>query len=148
FIVGGDVTDAGTGAQWTGSDWFVVEADESDGTHVELPLYGTIVTNLDVDHLDHYETFDHYLESFDRYLAAIPGPKVLCADDERCAALAARFGGVTYGLDDGADVRAVDVVADRGAFTFTVERRGERLGTVQLPMRGVHNVVNATGVIA
>ena len=42
FVIGGDVTDMGTGAQWTGGDWFVVEADESDGTHLELPLHGTI----------------------------------------------------------------------------------------------------------
>ncbi|WP_162942530.1 UDP-N-acetylmuramate--L-alanine ligase [Desertimonas flava] len=148
FVVGGDVTDAGTGAQWTGSEWFVVEADESDGTHVELPLFGTIVTNLEVDHLDHYGTFERYLESFERYLATIPGPKVLCADDERCAALAARFGGITYGLAESAEFRAVDVVAASGAFTFTVEHRGTSLGTVHLPMRGVHNVINATGVIA
>ena len=36
----------GTGAQWTGGDWFVVEADESDGTHLELPLFGAILTNV------------------------------------------------------------------------------------------------------
>mgnify|MGYP001826764287 CR=1 FL=1 len=46
FIVGGDVTDVGTGAQWTGGRWLVVEAAESDGTHLELPLYGTILTNV------------------------------------------------------------------------------------------------------
>ena len=40
FIVGGDVHDAGTGGQWSGSEWLVVEADESDATHVELPLGG------------------------------------------------------------------------------------------------------------
>ena len=53
-MIGGDVTDMGTGAQWTGGEWFVVEADESDGTHLELPLFGTIVTNIEADHLDHY----------------------------------------------------------------------------------------------
>ncbi|MBA3400210.1 MAG: UDP-N-acetylmuramate--L-alanine ligase, partial [Acidimicrobiia bacterium] len=58
FVIGGDVTDMGTGAQWTGGDWLLVEADESDGTHLELPLHGTILTNIDVDHLDLYGTFD------------------------------------------------------------------------------------------
>ena len=57
FVIGGDVTDLGTGAQWTGSPWFVVEADESDGTHLELPLYGAVLTNVEVDHLDHYGNF-------------------------------------------------------------------------------------------
>ena len=77
FIIGGDVTDIGTGAHWSGSEWLVVEADESDGTHVELPLYGTILTNVEVDHLDHHGSFDGIKNSFDRYLAQVPGPKVV-----------------------------------------------------------------------
>ncbi len=88
FIVGGDVMDAGTGAHWTGGELLVVEADESDGTHVELPLAGTILLNVELDFLQHYGTFDALLASFDRYLAHIDGPKVLCADDPVCADLA------------------------------------------------------------
>ncbi len=90
FVIGGDVTDMGTGAQWTGSEWLVVEADESDGTHLELPLHGTILTNVEVDHLDHYGTYEAIIDGFDRYLSQVPGPKVLCIDDPRCAALAVR----------------------------------------------------------
>jgi UDP-N-acetylmuramate--alanine ligase len=148
FVIGGDVTDMGTGAQWTGSDWFVVEADESDGTHLELPLYGTILTNVEVDHLDHYGSFDGIVASFDQYLANIAGPKVLCADDKVCAQLATKCGGVTYGLAETAHYRAVQLRADNGSFRFVVEYLGQRLGEVHLPLRGKHNVQNATGVIA
>ncbi len=148
FVIGGDVTDLGTGAQWTGGEWFVVEADESDGTHLELPLHGTILTNVEVDHLDHYGSFDAIIDGFDTYLAQVPGPKVVCGDDLVAARLAARHDSITYGRDEGNDVRAVDVRADRGAFVFDVERHGERIGTIELPMRGIHNVINATGAIA
>jgi UDP-N-acetylmuramate--alanine ligase len=148
FVVGGDVIDAGTGAQWTGSGWFVVEADESDGTHLELPLHGTILTNVEPDLLDHYDSFDDIVDGFDRYLAQVPGPKVVCADDDVCAALATDHDATTYGLADSADYRGVDVRSDRGSFVFTVERNGERLGDVALPLRGIHNVVNAIGTIA
>lgn len=148
FVIGGDVADTGTGAQWTGGEWLVVEADESDGTHVELPLEGTLVTNIEVDHLDHYGDFGALVASFDRYLAEIPGPKVLCADDPLCAQLAARHGALTYGTGDGADYRATDVVASAGSHTFRVHRHGDELGSIHLPMRGVHNVRNATGAIA
>ncbi len=148
FIVGGDVMDAGTGAHWTGGELLVVEADESDGTHVELPLAGTILLNVELDFLQHYGTFDALLASFDRYLAHIDGPKVLCADDPVCADLATRHPAITYGLGPTADVRAVELQSADGSFSFAVERRGERLGTVELPLRGVHNVVNATGAIA
>ena len=148
FVIGGDVTDMGTGAQWTGEEWLVVEADESDGTHLHLPLYGTILTNVEVDHLDHYGTFDAIVEGFDTYLGQIDGPKVLCLDDPVAADLAARHGAITYGTGEGADFRAVDVHAEHGSFTFDVEHRGAHLGTVMLPLRGIHNVRNATGALA
>lgn len=153
FVVGGDVTDVGTGAQWTNGDWLVVEADESDGTHLELPLFGTIVTNVEADHLDHYGSFDGIVAGFDRYLAQIAGPKVVCGDDPVGAALARRHGALTYGLGPDNAVRAVDITPSAGAFTFAIEQRAEsgsaqRLGEIALPLRGVHNVANATGAAA
>jgi UDP-N-acetylmuramate--alanine ligase len=148
FVIGGDVTDMGTGAQWTGSEWFVVEADESDGTHLELPLHGTILTNVEIDHLDHYGSFEAIVAGFDRYLGQIDGPKIVCGDDPAAAELARHHETITYGVSDGVDVRAVDVRAVHGTLTFTVERRGEKLADVTLPLRGIHNVRNATGALA
>jgi UDP-N-acetylmuramate--alanine ligase len=148
FVIGGDVTDMGTGAQWTGGEWLVVEADESDGTHLELPLFGTILTNVEVDHLDHYGTFEGITDSFDRYLAQVPGPKVLCADDPVCARLAEQHGAITYGTSEAAQYRAVDLHAEHGSYRFRVTHRGEPLGEVFLPMRGIHNVRNATAALA
>ena len=171
FVVGGDVTDVGTGAQWTHGDWLVVEADESDGTHLELPLFGTILTNVEADHLDHYGSLDAIVASFDTYLGQIQGPKVVCGDDPIGAVLAARHGALTYGLGAWCDVRAVDVRPTSGSFTFGLVRSvrsdrsdrsdrsgddddggggggdasSERLGDIELPLRGIHNVVNATG---
>jgi UDP-N-acetylmuramate--alanine ligase len=144
----------GTGAQWTGGEWFVVEADESDGTHLALPLYGTVLTNVEVDHLEHYGTFEAIIDGFRTYLAQVQGPKVLCIDDPVCAALAAelRVAGftdvVTYGTAAEADVRASGVEAEGGVFDFTVTRDGADLGRVSLPLRGMHNVRNATGALA
>lgn len=153
FVIGGDVHDMGTGAQWTGGEWFVVEADESDGTHLELPLFGSILTNIDLDHLDHFGSIDEIERSFERYLAQTPGPKVVCADDPRAAAVAARLNAVTgdivtYGMDESARYRAVDVRAAGGSFTFGIERSGARLADVDLPLRGEHNVRNATAAFA
>jgi UDP-N-acetylmuramate--alanine ligase len=168
FVVGGDVTDVGTGAQWTGAPWFVVEADESDGTHLELPLYGTVLTNVEVDHLDHYGSFEGIVDGFDRYLGHIGGPLVVCGDDSVAASLAARHGAITYGLGEHVDVRAVGLTPTSGAFRFTIERTPHRcepgaapaarsaidsiapgpIVDIELPLRGEHNVVNATGAAA
>ena len=148
FIIGGDVTDMGTGAQWTGGEWLVVEADESDGTHLELPLFGSILTNVEVDHLDFYGTEAAIVAGFDQYLARIDGPKVLCVDDPVCAELAGRHGAITYGTSPAAEYRAVDIVADHGSNTFAVTHAGVSLGTITLPLRGIHNVRNALGALA
>jgi UDP-N-acetylmuramate--alanine ligase len=148
FLVGGDVADAGTGAQWTGGELLVVEADESDGTHIELPLFATVLTNIEVDHLDHHGSLEAIVASFDDYLGRVPGPSVVCADDPRCAALAAKHAATTYGLSAGSDFRAVAVHPASGSFRFEVEHHGDVLGALELPLRGVHNVVNAVGVVA
>ncbi len=153
FVVGGDVTDVGTGAQWTSGEWLVVEADESDGTQLELPLYGTILTNVDIDHLDFYGSFDGVVAGFDTYLAQVPGPRVVCGDDPIGAELARRHEAITYGLGEGNEYRAVDVEPAHGSFTFTIEHHtaddGVRtLGRIALPLRGLHNVANATGAAA
>ena len=148
FVIGGDVTDMGTGAQWTGGPWFVVEADESDGTHAVLPLAGAILTNVEHDHLDFYGTFDHVVESFDGFLAGIDGPRVVCADDPVVRRVATRHDVITYGRSEDADVRCVDLVPESGSFRFSVVADGEVITSVHLPLRGVHNVVNATGAIA
>ena len=148
FIVGGDVTDMGTGALWTGAEWLVVEADESDGTHLELPLFGTILTNVDVDHLDFYGTEAAIVAGFDRYLGGIAGPKVLCIDDPVCAELAGRHAVISYGTSPAADFRGVDVVSDHGCNSFTVAHGESTLGRIELPLRGIHNVRNALGALA
>jgi UDP-N-acetylmuramate--alanine ligase len=148
FLVGGDVNDVGTGAHWTGNDLLVVEADESDGTFLELPLHATILTNVEVDHLDHFGTAEAIAAAFDEYVAGVSGPKVVCADDPVAARLAAIHGAVTYGTAEGATFRAVDVDSDHGALTFGVVHDGARLGDVHLPLRGVHMARNATAAIA
>ena len=138
FVIGGDVTDMGTGAQWTGGEWLVVEADESDGTHLELPLHGTILTNVEVDHLDHYGTLDAIVDGFDRYLAQIAGPKVLCVDDPVCRAArrAARRGHLRH--SPRAPTSAPSTCAPRRG-SLRVRRRARTArcsGTVELPLRG------------
>jgi UDP-N-acetylmuramate--alanine ligase len=148
FVVGGDVNEVGTGAHWSGGEWLVVEADESDGTFLELPLHATIVTNVEVDHLEHFGTFDAIVAAFDRYLAGIAGVRVVCIDDEVAAQLAARHDAVTYGLAPGARYRAVEVTREDGAAAFVLTVDGERRGSVRVPLRGLHNVRNATGALA
>lgn len=144
FIVGGDVNEIGSGAVWSDDgDLFVVEADESDGTFTELDTDVAIVTNVEADHLDHYGDLAAIETAFDGFVAAARTAAV-CADEPRAAAIAARYGAVTYGTAADATVRIVDAVVDRVGTRFALERDGERLGEIELPIPGLHNARNAT----
>jgi UDP-N-acetylmuramate--alanine ligase len=148
FIIGGEVNEIGTGAVWDDGEWFVVEADESDGTFVELGAEAVVVTNIEPDHLEHYGGFDGLLAAFRRFLADASGTRVVCADDELAARLGREAGAVTYGTSDDADYRMVDIEAGRSSVRFGVVHGGTVLGDMALPVPGLHNARNACGALA
>jgi len=147
WIIGGDLVGRGTGAQWDSGPWFVVEADESDGTFIELGAEAVVVTNVEPDHLEHYGGWEGLVAAFDQFVAAADGPRVVCIDDPGAAGLAARFPVTTYGTDPRAQYRIVDLNLGRYETAFGVEHGNEKVAVV-LPAPGLHNVRNATAAIA
>ena len=148
FVVGGELNEIGSGAVWDDGEWFVVEADESDGTFLELGAEAALVTNVEPDHLEHYGSWAALRDAFRRFVAAAPGPRVVCADDAEAAAVADAVGGcVTYGTAAGADWRMVDVRAERAGVSFDLLHGDEVVGRVALPVPGVHNARNAAGAL-
>ncbi|HZP29976.1 MAG TPA: UDP-N-acetylmuramate--L-alanine ligase [Acidimicrobiia bacterium] len=149
FLIGGDVNEVGTNAAYDDGEWLVVEADESDGTFLELEPDAAIVTNVEPDHLDHYGGFPALVDAFERFLLEVPGTHVVCADDAILARLATIVPGtVTYGWADGADYRVVAYEGGRTGSRFSLEHGRRELGTVELPIPGRHNAANAAGAAA
>ncbi len=151
FIVGGEL--AGGNAVWSQPEegergWFVVEADESDGTFLELGAEVAIVTSVEPDHLEHWGSWSALQAGFDRFLAEASGPRIVCADDPGAAAAGSRCSAVTYGTAAGADYRMSDVAGGRTGIAFTLSRRGTPLGEVRLPVPGIHNARNAAAAAA
>jgi UDP-N-acetylmuramate--alanine ligase len=149
FIIGGDLNEVGTNAAYDDGEWLVVEADESDGTFLALAPEAGIVTNVEPDHLDHYGGFAELTAAFQRFLAGIPGPRVVCADDPVTRVLArAHPDAASYGFDADATYRIVSYEGHRSGSRFTVLHDGRELGAVELPVPGRHNAANATGAAA
>jgi UDP-N-acetylmuramate--alanine ligase len=154
FLIGGDLNEVGTNAVFDSGEWLVVEADESDGTFLELAPHDAVVTSVLPDHLDHYGDFPALVEAFETFVARIPGVSALCADDEVAAAIACGMtdgdggGVVTYGFAEDADYRMSAYEGGRSGTQFALERGGEPLGVVELPVPGRHNAVNAAGAAA
>ena len=149
LIVGGDVNEIGTGAVWGSGEWLAVEADESDGTFLQLAPDAAAVTSVEADHLDRYESLDGLHLAFDGFLEAVEGFRLVCVDDSWGRRFAAGHPDVLgYGLSAGADFQLSDPVTTRTAAAFTLRRRGTEDLRVRLPVPGVHNALNATAAIA
>lgn len=153
FLIGGELNDLGGNARRGASEYYVVEADESDGSLLFLDPYVALITNIEADHLDHYSGLAEVVETFGEFLARVPadGSAVVCADDEHLPALAAAqcCGAVcTYGRADGADVRCHDLTVDGIGYRFSVSFPSGETVRARTAVRGVHNVVNATGALA
>src|SRR5262249_19461328 len=137
FIIGGDLNEVGSNAAYDDGEWLVVEADESDGTFLELAPEAGIVTNVEPDHLDYYGGFPDLTAAFERFFAGIPGARVLCADDPVTRAVAGTdAGAASYGFDADATYRIVSYEGDRSGSRFRVLHDGRELGAVELPVPG------------
>jgi UDP-N-acetylmuramate--alanine ligase len=154
FVIGGRLKSAGTNARLGAGRYLVAEADESDASFMHLQPMIAIVTNIDNDHLGtHGGDFNRLCQSFVGFLHNLPfyGLAVLCHDDEHLRRLLPEVGRpvVTYGLDDDADIRAIDIQRDRGRTRFSVVRPGrESPLAITLNLPGLHNVRNALAAIA
>jgi UDP-N-acetylmuramate--alanine ligase len=153
FIIGGDVNEIGSGAVWDDGELFVIEADESDGSFLEIDAHSVIVTNIEPDHLDHYGGFAELEAAFERFARSAPGARVLCADDANTRSLIARLRHdavpvITYGTAPDADVRITNIEREARCTRATLERDGAELGALELPVPGEHNLRNATAALS
>jgi UDP-N-acetylmuramate--alanine ligase len=152
IVVGGRVQAWGTHAKLGAGKYLVAEADESDGSFLQLPPTIAIITNIDAEHLDHYKNLGEILEAFVRFAAKVPfyGSNILCLDDPNVQSIIPRLEkrAVTYGLHTQADVTGSIVETDRSGTRFSVSSAGTPLGEVRIRMPGQHNVLNALAAVA
>ncbi|MFT5035112.1 MAG: UDP-N-acetylmuramate--alanine ligase [Litorivivens sp.] len=156
YVIGGRLNSAGTNAKLGSGDYIVVEADESDASFLNLLPVMAVVTNIDADHMETYgHDFEKLKAAFVEFLHRMPfyGTAILCTDDAAVRDIIPQVSCpvTSYGFNEGAQVRAVDVRHVNGQMHFTVQRRnGVTLPDlpVVLNLPGEHNVLNALSAIA
>ena len=149
-IIGGRLNAYGAGARLGQGEYLIAEADESDGSFLCLAPIASVVTNVDVDHLDHYAGVEAIDEAFVAFLNGIPfyGVNVVCLDDPGVVRLLPRVKRpvLTYGFGEKARLRGR--ILESGAKSrFEVFLDGQCLGEMRLNHPGRHNVQNALGAI-
>ena len=156
FVIGGRLNSAGANAKLGSGEHIVVEADESDASFLNLLPVMAVVTNIDADHMDTYgHDFNRLKAAFVEFLHRMPfyGAAILCTDDAAVRSILPEVSRpiTSYGFNEQAQVRAVNVQADNGRMRFTVQRRnGVTLPDldITLNLAGEHNVLNALAAIA
>ena len=157
FVIGGLLHSAGANSRLGSGDYIVVEADESDASFLNLNPILSVVTNIDADHMDTYgHDFARLKAAFVDFVHRMPfyGAAILCTDDPGVRSIVPMISRpvVSYGLDEGAMVRAVDVQAlPGGQMRFTAQRRnGAAMPDLQVTLNlpGEHNVRNALAALA
>src|SRR5437868_695858 len=154
IVVGGRVTTLAANAQVGHGDYIVVEADQSDGSLLQLTPTIAVLTNIDADHLDHFTGgIEEIKECFVNFANRVPfyGTIVLCLDDQNVQAIIPKISRrtVSYGLAAQADVSAWNIQLNTAfGSEFTVRAFGKEMGQVKLWVPGLHNVYNALATIA
>ena len=156
FVIGGRLNSTGANARLGSGDYIVVEADESDASFLNLLPVMAVVTNIDADHMETYgHDFGNLKKAFVDFLHRMPfyGTAILCTDDPAVRDIVPQVSCpiTSYGFNEQAQVRAVNVRAVGGQMHFTVLRRnGVTLPDldVVLNLAGEHNVLNALSAIA
>jgi len=148
-VNGGVISEWGVSSRHGQSEWFVIEADESDRSFLIYHPEIALITNAAPDHLDFYGSAEAVFQAFEDFARSATSRAVICVDDEGSRAIAKRVSDLsplTYGVSEGAAVRVSDVQSAPVA-SATVSYRGES-ARFELAVPGRLNALNATGVVA
>lgn len=142
-VSGGIVLRFGSNAKLGTGEWFIAEADESDGSFDKLSPELSVITNIDNDHLEYYGSFEKLKSAFLKFADKIPfyGSVVYCGDDQDCKELFEGFSkkAVSYGFGEENDFS----IKDLGKQVFQITRGEDVLGSFTAPLPGNHNALNA-----
>ncbi len=154
YVIGGIVNTFSDNAGSGSSEWFVIEADESDGSLIEYRPEIAVLTNIEMDHLDFYRDTVHLHEIFAEHLQNVQagGLVVYCSDDPGVLRLVGHAVGadrifLSYGLREGADIRAENLTFEDLGSSFDVVTSQGTLGSVSLQVPGRHNVQNSLAAV-
>jgi len=152
IIIGGRIKNMGGHAKLGQSQYLIAEADESDGSFLKLSPTLAVVTTLDEEHMDFYQTLHNIKSTFIQFLNKIPfyGAAVLCLDDTNLQSLLPEIKKrtITYGLTSQADYTARNISIEGLKTYFTVYHRDKNLGKILSGALGRHNVCNTLAAVA
>lgn len=158
IINGGVINSLKNNAKLGQGAWAVVEADESDGSFLKVPINYSIVTNIDKEHLDYYKNFNNLLEAFKKFIEKTPpiGKSFLCLDDSNIRKIIKNIkirNYLTYGFHEDSNYQVCNLKhkINFTKFDLKIKNIGFKnihIKNILLNLIGKHNVLNATATFS
>ncbi len=150
-VIGGRLKATGSNARLGQGAFLVAEADESDGSFLKLSPTIGVVTNIDREHMDFFKTMDSLKEAFLSFMNKVPfyGTTIVCIENEHLRELLPsvhrRY--ITYGLTHEAHLYAENIRKGFMSVSFEAVYKGRNIGVFELPVPGIHNILNSLAAI-
>lgn len=146
FVVGGIIAPYQTNAREGKGNYFVAEADESDGTFTKYHPWGAIVTNIDGDHLNYFKTWEALVASFQQFASHIKSNNQFfwCGDDENLVKL--NFLGISYGFNENNELLITNFRQNGWKISYDCHYKDHHYLNIEVPLAGKHNALNSAAV--
>lgn len=146
YALGGLLLDDHKNSAHGSGDYFVAEADESDGTFTLYQSFGAILTNIECDHMDYFKTKETLIEKFHIYAKNVSSKEhfFYCDEDENIKAMDLQ--GISYGFSNTCQLKASQISFQGFSSFFTVYFKEQTYPNIEIPLSGHHNVLNALAV--
>ncbi len=157
IVNGGIINSFSNNNRYGKGEWMIVEADESDGTFLKLPHQISIITNLDIEHMDFYKSKKNLINAFEKFINLLPfyGTTIMCYDDKNLKLLINKIKTrniLTYSIKNKkADVLIFDIIQNKLKTSFKLKINNKIIHSSNYKFTinaiGNHNILNATASI-
>ena len=157
IVNGGIINSLNSNASLGKGEWSVVEADESDGSFLKFKSIYSIVSNIDIEHMDYYKNFKNLKKSFENFLNKTPllGKNVVCIDDKNLKYLIKKINKknfLTYGFCDQANLQCKNIRNIKMGMQFDVyvnlPNKKIEIKNIKIKLLGIHNILNVVATLA
>ena len=158
IINGGVLNAIKSSAKLGKSDWCILEADESDGSFIHVPPTYSIVTNIDREHMDYYNSMNDLKNLFIKFINKVPsfGKSFICIDDKNNNDLLKKIrikNFYTYGVNPKSQfcIKNIKQVKEFSEYDLAINLPGKKkmiISKIKIPLLGIHNIRNSTAAAA